>query len=965
MNFRTVARAVALTVFAGSTILAQAPAAPAAPQPSSAAADLPLLPYETMTLPNGLKVILSQDRRLPVVAVNIWYHVGPANELPGRTGFAHLFEHMMFQGSKHVARGQHFKLLEAAGTRGGSYINGTTDFDRTNYFETVPSTELALALWLESDRMGYLLEKLDQSALDNQKDVVRNERRLSLENPPYGVVDEAVYRTLYPQGHPYHAYVIGSHADIQAAQLDDVRQFFRQYYAPNNASLAIVGDFDIAEAKQLVQKYFGALKSGPPIPKITAETPPITAEKRLTVTDRIELPRLYMAWLTPAIFKPGDADADVAANILGGGKSSRLFKKLVYERQIAQNVRASQESLILGSKFNIEVTARPGHSLEEIETAVNEELARLRSEGPDAPEMERARNTIESQMIERLETFGGFGGKADRLNSYEHYLGNPGYLQQDILRYRQVTAAAVKDFAAKYLQNEHRLVVQAVPGEKKLAPEPPSSQSTQGAAKPSAAAESSAPGINADEPWRGEPPKGGAARPVQIAAPETFRLSNGLTVILSQRPGLPVVAANLIVRSGSDANPLARPGLANFTATMLIEGTATRKSLAIADEVARLGGRLTAGSSMDATQVQGFSLTKNFGGMLDLLADVVLHPSFPEEEVGRQRASRLSQLLSLKDDPGSVADRIMLASLYGVEHPYGLLEIGTEASNKSISRTDIQSFWQTHFVPSNAALVVAGDISRADVQRLAEGALGSWRGPAAPTPTLAPPQPAGARVIIVDKPGAPQTELRVGTIGTSRKSPDYTPAVVMNAALGGMVSSRINLNLREDKGYTYGAFSNFRFNRTEGPFIVTSAVRTDVTAPALTEVFKELRAIAQQPIPDAELSQAKELIVRSLPTRFETSTNAAASYAVPYIYDLGLDYWSGYPKEIATVNAAAAQAAAKKYLQPERMIAVAVGDRAKIQPELEKLNFGAIEIRNADADVVTGGAPREPAKAIR
>jgi zinc protease len=294
----------------------------------------------------------------------------------------------------------------------------------------------------------------------------------------------------------------------------------------------------------------------------------------------------------------------------------------------------------------------------------------------------------------------------------------------------------------------------------------------------------------------------------------------------------------------------------------------------------------------------------------------------------------------------------MLAALYGEEHPYGLLEIGTEASNKSISRADLQAFWQAHFVPSNAALVVAGDISRAEVQRLVEAALGKWRGPAGTTPALAAPQTAGARLIIVDKPGAPQTQLRVGTVGISRKSPDYTPAVVMNAALGGMVSSRINLNLREDKGYTYGAFSNFRFNRAAGPFMVSSAVRTDVTAPALAEVFKELRAIAQQPIPEAELSQAKELIVRSLPTRFETSSDAAASYAQPYIYDLGLDYWSTYPKEIATVNAAAAQAAAKKYLQPERMIAVAVGDRAKIQPELEKLNLGRIEIRNADAIVV-------------
>ena len=895
MNGSSIAFRVALGALTGTILLSETPVSTSdASSPRAVVQDLPQLPFEVLTLPNGLKVILSPDRRLPVVAVNIWYHVGPANELPGRTGFAHLFEHMMFQGSKHLPRGQHFKLLEAAGTRGGSYINGTTDFDRTNYFETVPSSELALALWLESDRMGFLLEKLDQSALNNQKDVVRNERRLSVENPPYGIADEAVYQALYPKGHPYHGYVIGSHADIQAAQLDDVRQFFRQYYAPNNASLAIVGDFDPAEAKALVQKYFGPLKSGPAIPKISAETPPITAEKRLTVTDRVELPRLYMAWITPAIFKEGDADADITASVLGGGKSSRLFKKLVYERQIAQNVSATQQSLILGSKFTVEVTARPGHSLDEIEAAVNEELSRLRSQGPEAVEIERARNTIESQTIQGLETVGGFGGKADRLNSYEHYVGDPGFLQQDLLRYRQVTPGSVKAFAERYLQDGKRLVVHAVPGEKKLAPEPPTSKAAdKGSAPP---AQSTAEGINADEPWRAEAPKSGVSRPVEIPAPDSFRLANGLTVILSERKGLPVVSANLIVRTGSDANPPTKPGLANFTAAMLLEGTATRKSLAIADEVARLGGRLTAGSSMDATQVQAFALSKNFKEMLDLLADVVLHPGFPEEEIGRQRTSRLSALISQKDDPGQVAERVMAAALYGEEHPYGVMEIGTEAANKSISRADIEAFWRAHFTPDNAALVVAGDIPRAELQKLAESALGSWQPRADKPATVGPPRQTEARLIIVDKPGAPQTELRIGAIGTSRKSPDFTPAQVMNAVLGGMVSSRLNLNLRESKGYTYGAFSNFRFNRSPGPFVVASAVRTDATAPAFIEAFKELGAIVEQPIGDAELSQAKELLVRSLPTRFDTSSNAAASYGVPFVYDLGLQYLDWLPE---------------------------------------------------------------------
>src|SRR5215204_1323215 len=432
----------------------------AAGQSAGAPANIPRLEYTTFTLANGLKVIFSQDKRLPMVAVNLWYHVGPANEVPGRTGFAHLFEHMMFQGSKHVAADTHFKLLEAAGA---SDINGTTSFDRTNYFETVPSNQLELALWIESDRMGYLLDVLDEKALANQRDVVRNERRQSLENRPYGVPDEMLYQAVYPAGHPYHGVVIGSHADLAAAQLGDVQQFFRQYYTPNNASLAIVGDFEPAAARKLVEKYFGSMKKGPDVPRITATTPPITAEKRLTVTDTIKLPRVYMAWLTPAIFKPGDAEADLTAEILGGGKSSRLYKTLVYDKQIAQAVSARQESLILGSKFTIEATARPEHTAEELETVINEELRRFSESGPDGSELERARNGIETRIITGLETLGGFGGKADRLNSYEHYLGTPDYLRQDVQRYRDATAQGVKGFAAQYLQPTRRVVLFAIP----------------------------------------------------------------------------------------------------------------------------------------------------------------------------------------------------------------------------------------------------------------------------------------------------------------------------------------------------------------------------------------------------------------------------------------------------------------------------------------------------------------------
>src|SRR6266446_632732 len=339
----------------------------------------PSIPYEKYRLANGLEVILSQDRTLPLVAVDVWYHVGAANEEPGRTGFAHLFEHMMFTGSRHVPPDTHFRFLESAGA---SDINGTTDYDRTNYFETLPSSQLELALWLEADRMGYLPDQLSQANLSNQQDVVRNERRQSLENAPYGVVEEGLFHRLFPKEHPYYGEIIGSHADIQAAKLEDVRNFFKLYYAPNNASLAIVGDFDPDHARELVEKYFGPLKRGEDVPKIKAKTPPISSERRAVIQDNVQLTRVYMAGLTSPIYKPGDAEADLGATILGGGKSSRLYKKLVYEKQIALDVAVTQQSLILGSIFEVQATARPGVKPEDLEKAINAELDAFRTGGP-------------------------------------------------------------------------------------------------------------------------------------------------------------------------------------------------------------------------------------------------------------------------------------------------------------------------------------------------------------------------------------------------------------------------------------------------------------------------------------------------------------------------------------------------------------------------------------------------------
>ncbi len=904
---------------------------------------VPSLKFEKFKLKNGLDVILREDRRLPLVAVNIWYHVGPANERPGLTGFAHLFEHMMFEGSKHVGEKAHFRYLEAAGA---SEINGTTDFDRTNYFETLPSNQLELALWLESDRMGFLLEKLDDRNLENQRDVVRNERRQSVEGAPYGLVQEALFHQLFPKDHPYYASVIGSHADIESARLEDVREFFQLYYAPNNASLAIVGDIDPDQTRALVEKYFGPIPPGKQVPKVQVQTPPITSERRVIVEDQVELPRVYMAWITDPVFKPGDAECDLISRILGGGKSSRLYKRLVYEKRIAQDVHALQYSLALGSLFTVEATVKPGVRPEDLEKEIDEEVDLFRESGPTASELEGARNTIESAIIRGLESLGGFGGVADRLNQYNHFVGDPGYLSKDLERYRSASTGSLRNIAQTRLSRSARVVVYGVPG-KKTIEDVPKSTNRPASLPP-------APQASPDQEWRAQAPLPGPASPLMLPVPVTFHLSNGLTVYLVEQHSLPVVSANLILLCGSERNPLDRPGLASFTASMLDEGTGKRSALDIARDAEQLGASVQTGSSADMSYLSLRTLKKTLDRAFELAADVLLDPIFAEHELERVRHDRLTHILQQKDDPAILAKRTFSRAVYGSGHPYGYTEIGTEESNRAVMRDDLVRFWKAGYVPENAALVVAGDITEAELRALAEKYLSGWQGELSAVPIPVPEGTTTNRVVVVDKPESPQTTLRLGHIGVSRANPDYVPIEVMNTALGGLFSSRINLNLREKHGYTYGASSMFVFWRGVGPFLIGTNVRSDVTAAAVTEILRELERMRTTDPSAEELSLAKESIARSLPGQFETTPQAASTIGELFVHSLPLDHYRTLPGEIDAVEASEVRRAAETYLKPGQLVVVAVGDARVIEPQLRDLNYGPMDVLDIE------GNPKRP-----
>jgi len=907
---------------------------------------VPELKYEKYTLPNGLEVILREDHKLPLVAVDLWYHVGPVDEKAGRTGFAHLFEHMMFEGSEHVGEKAHFKYLEGAGA---TDINGTTSYDRTNYFETVPSNELDLALWLESDRMGFLLETLDRAKLTNQRDVVRNELRQD-ESQPYNVADEAVGHALFPKTHPYYGNVIGSHADVEAARLLDVRDFFQHYYTPNNASIAIVGDFDAKTIKDKVAKFFGPVPKGPAVEKVSVTTPAITTERRVTVTDTVQLPRLSVAWLTPESFHAGDAESDMFADILGGGKVSRLYQKLVYQQQIAQNVSCSNQSLMVTSMMQCDITARPGVKLEDLEAAFDKEVEALRTAGPTQEDLDRARNKLLSGTIEGLQRLGGFGGVADMLDRYNQYTGDPGFLAKDVKRYEALTPASIQQIGQSTFGKNQRVVIYCVPGKKVTEDVPRSPENTDADVKVT-------PPYSADfetaQNWRKETPKAGPEPVLHLPTPKSFELANGMKVYLIEEHELPVVSASLVTLAGGEKNPADKAGLASFAARLMTEGTATRSSTELANAAAQIGAGLSSSASMDEASVSVSALTNNATPAFELLSDVALHPAFKAEEVERIRKQRLVAILQEADEPVASTLRVGARALYG-EQPYGFQSVGTTASVKATTQADLKSFWEAHYGPKDAALIFAGDLTEAQAKSLAEKNFGGWTNAAVTASTALPAPPAAPerKIVIVDKPGSPQTALIAFGLGVPRNTPDYPAISEMNDILGGLFSSRINMNLREKNGFTYGAFSGFFYYRGGGPFYSGAQVRTDVTAPAAKELFAELNRIHTDPPTAEELKLAKDSSLRSLPADFETVGSEAGLMAELFVYGLPNDYFQKLPARFEAVTSDEVKKAAIDYVHPDHLIVIAVGDRAKIEPGLKDLNLGPIEVRDESGDLV-------------
>jgi zinc protease len=907
---------------------------------------LPEIKFEKYTLPNGLTVITHEDHRLPLVSVDLWYHVGPLNERPGRTGFAHLFEHMMFEGSEHVGEKAHIKYVQSAGA---TDVNGTTNFDRTNYFETMPSNQLELALWLESDRMGFLMEGLDREKLANQRDVVRNERRQG-EGQPYYVAEEAAYHLLFPKDHPYYAEVIGSHADIESARIADVRDFHQQFYTPNNASIAIAGDFDPKQLRALLTKYFGPIPAGPKVEPVNTPTPQITTQRRATVTDTVQLPQLSVSWLTPAAYTQESYNVRAAVHALGGAKASRLDEALVYKTQKAQRVSCYSQAQKLTGIVECTVTAKPGVKLEELEETFWNEVAKLQKDGPAADEVESSKALDLTGKISGLQRLGGFGGVADTLNNYNQYTGDPGFLPKDIAMIQGVTVASAKAAAVKYFDKNSAVVVYCVPGKKVLDDVPRSPANTDADVK--ITNPYSAEFEKAQE-WRKNKPAAGPAPVMHLPVPTEFKLENGLDVLLVENHALPILTAEVVSRAGSENSQAGKGGLATLTAEIMSDGTDSRDLEKLANDQERIGTRISTGAGMDSASINMSMLTAHASQGLDLLADVAQHPAFRAEDVDRRRKQRLVRIGQETDNVQLMAQRVGPKLVFG-DQPYGMAGTGTAESVTGLTRDDITAFYAEHYGPQDSALVLVGDLTRAEAEKLARQYFGKWTGKAAAKAAIPPPPAAQpTHVVIVDKPGAPQTALFAFGQGVPESSPDSHVLDVMNYTLGASFASRINMNLREVHGYTYGARSTFLRYRDGGEFLAGGLVRTDVTAPAAKELMSEIRGFPTKPSTAEELAAAKEASTRSLPGRFETAAATAGAMDSIFLYNRPLDYYAKLPAKYDAVTDADIARAAKEYLHPDHLVIVTAGDRSKIEPGLKDAGLGPVEVRDVSGKLVT------------
>lgn len=902
-------RQLKAAVFAAAAVLAA---------PFARAAEIDI-PFEKFTLDNGLTVVVHEDRKAPVVAVSVWYKVGSKDEPEGKSGFAHLFEHLMFNGTENY-NDDWFKPLNEVGATG---LNGTTNVDRTNYFQTVPTPALERLLWMESDRMGHLLGAVDLARLNEQREVVKNEKRQG-ENQPYGRVFERILDGLFPANHPYEHTTIGSMDDLNAASLDDVKEWFKNYYGAANAILVLAGDIDAKTARPLAEKYFGDIASGPPLRKWTSFVPKRAGATRETMYDRVPQARIYRLWVAPEDLSPVASELYVAASILGDGKNSRLYKSLVYDKQIATNASVFNIEWQLASIFGVFVDVKPGVDPATVEAELDRQMAAFLSKGPTPAEVALVSTKIRASTIKGLEEVGGFGGKAVSLAQGELVAGDPGYFKTELAEIAAASPSGVLARSKQWLgDNFHQITVLPFADYK-------TSQSTVNR-------KTGLPGVVGD---------------AALALPqiEEAALANGMRVIVAKRSTIPVVNVGMTFDAGYASDAGGKLGLANYATRMLAQGAGKFSALGFEAELDRLGASINAGSNLDTTNVTMSALKENLAPSLGVLADYVRRPNFAPEEIERQRALILAGIKQEKAQPNAIALRLLPPLMFGDGHAYGLpfTGSGTEAAVASITRADLVAFKDQWMRPDNATIVVVGDTTLAEIKPQLERAFGDWRAsgakPAKNVRDVA--LPSGPRVLLIDRPGSPQSFILAGHVAPSTKAPNNIAIEAMNEILGGNFVSRINMNLREAKGWSYGSGTGLTAATGQRPFIVQAPVQTDKTGPAIAEIKKELAGMTgAKPPSAAELDRVKLNNIRALPGRLETSPALLGSFSSSLRFGRPLNYPELLPGYYRALTPQDLSAAAREVLHPNSLTWVIIGDAAKIRAEVEAAGIGPVEVR--------------------
>ena len=904
-----------------------------------------VIPYTKYRLDNGLVVILHEDRSDPLVHVDVTYHVGSAREEIGKSGFAHFFEHMMFQGSTNVGDEQHFKIVSES----GGTLNGTTNTDRTNYFQTVPSNQLEKVLWLEADRMGFLLDAVTQEKFEVQRDTVKNERGQRMDNRPYGLLFERVGEALYPEGHPYSWSVIGYVEDLDRVDVNDLKKFFLRWYGPNNAALTIGGDFDREQTLAWVVKYFGSIPRGPEVAMPEKPVVRLPATRYISMEDNVALPLIYMAFPTVYRFHPDEAPLDVLMFVLGTGETSLLYKNMV-KNQLAVQAGSNHQCGELSCTFTVMALPNPatGKTLADLEQIARDSLLEFESRGVTDDDLERAKMNIVSSMIYGLESV---SGKISQIAHYQTLTGRADYIAEDVARYENVTAEDVMRVYEQYIAGQPSVVMSIVPqgalalraGEdtweryQRQLPDYEAVPETDLDYRPAA-----------DDFDRAALPPAGDNPAITLPAIWRGELKNGIRLLGARNPEVPTTAVSLRLAVGQRHESLAQLGLAALTAGMLNEATELSSNEELSDRLQKLGSTITFVAGDDDTIANVRSLTKNLDETLAILAEKLMRPKFDPADFARLQAQTLQSIETSRKEAAVTADVVFWKLLFGHDNSVSHPDIGTVATVASLTIDDVRAFYQAHYSPTVAGVVAVSDLD-GETMRQKLAVLEEWQGASVPSAALAAfPDTGKTKIYLVDKPAAAQSEIRIGKRSLAFDATgEYYRAGLANFALGGAFNSRINLNLREDKGYTYGARSYHDGRKDRGAFIAQAGVRTDATAASIREFESEIRGYATNGISADELAFTKNAIGQRDARNFETPRQKVAFLSRILMYDLADDFVDRQNEILAEVTAAELNALASKHLVMDDMVIVVVGDRSVVQPELDALGYDIVHL---DAD---------------